>query len=91
MTKVDFIKAVANKAGFTQKDTRALFDAQNEVIADALKNGEEVTPIDGLKLYVKDVDARTCRNPQTGEAIVAPAHKAVKAKVLSTMKNLLKD
>lgn len=88
MTKNDFVKAVADAAEFTQKDTRVLLNALAEVTYKTLSAGDEVSPIDGLKLYVKDIPERTGHNPQTGEAIVIPAHKAVKAKFGVAFKTL---
>jgi nucleoid DNA-binding protein len=43
MQKTDFVKAVAEKAKMSQKDTKEIIDAALEVIADQLKAGDKVT------------------------------------------------
>ena len=43
MQKTDFVKAVAEKAKISQKDTKEVIDAALEVIADQLKAGNKVT------------------------------------------------
>lgn len=88
MMKNDFVKAVAEAAEFTQKDVRVLLDALGEVTCKALSAGEEVTLVDGLKLYVKDIPERNGHNPKTGEAMLIPAHKAVKARFGVAFKTL---
>lgn len=88
MTKNDFVKKIAETASFTQKDVRAMLSGIQDVTLAALAEGDEVTVLDGLKLYVKDVAERTARNLQTGENMVIPAHKAVKAKLGTAFKKL---
>ena len=43
MQKTDFIKAVAEKTGVSQKETKQVIDAALMVIEDTLKAGEKVT------------------------------------------------
>ena len=57
-----------------------VFDAYHEVIADAMKAGDKVVIPGVLKVEVKEMAARTGRNPQTGEEMQIPAKKAIKAK-----------
>lgn len=91
MTKTDYVKAIADKAGFTQKDIRLVLEAQKDVAYETLKTGDEVPVMDGMKLIVKDVAERTCRNPRTGDMMVSPAHKVVKGKMLSGLKTLFAE
>lgn len=64
----------------TQKERRALWDAWQDKIYDMLIDGEQVI-IPGGYLKVETRNARTGRNPQTGESIEIPARKVVKVKI----------
>lgn len=90
MNKNDFIKAVAAEAGITQKDTRDVLDAVQAVVYEAMKNGDSVKIIDSVTLSGKEVGERTARNPQTGEAVVVPAHMAPKCKFGAVVKAYIK-
>ena len=71
MKKSEFIRAIADKTGFTQKDTREVLNAVQEVTYENLKNGEDVTVMDGLTLTRAFRDEHTARNPRTGEKFTA--------------------
>lgn len=80
MTKAEFVEKFAEKTGMSKKDAAAAVDAYHAVIADAVKAGDKVVIPGVLKVEVKDVPARTGRNPQTGETMEIAAKKAIKAK-----------
>lgn len=90
MNKAEFIKAVAEKAGFTQKDVRAVVEAQQEVIYATIPT-EEVKIIDGVTLVTEERAARQGRNPQTGEAIDIPAKRVPKCKFGSKLKTVVAE
>ena len=75
MNKGELIKAMAEKAGFTQKDAAAAYDAFVEVVTDAMKAGEKVQLIGFGTFEVKNVAAKTGINPQTKEKVSIPACK----------------
>lgn len=75
MNKGEFIKALADKAGFTQKTAGEAYEAFVEVITDALKSGEKVQLIGFGTFEVKDVPAKTGINPQTKAKVNIPACK----------------
>ena len=75
MNKGELIKAVAEKAGFSQKDAAAAYDAIVAVVTDALKAGEKVQLVGFGTFEVKDVPAKTGINPQTGAAVEIAACK----------------
>jgi DNA-binding protein HU-beta len=87
MKKAEFIKAVAEKVGKSQKEVAAVVEAVEEVIFEVLKNGQEVK-FAGVKFVVETAPARKARNPRTGETIEIPARKVVKVKKLSALKKL---
>ena len=84
MTKTELITAVAESTGTTKKDAERIVNATFETIAAQLAAGEKVQ-IAGFGIFeTKDREARTGRNPITGEAVQiaakrAPAFKAGKA------------
>ena len=75
MNKGELIKAIANKADFSQKDAAAAYEAVIAAITDALKAGEKVQLVGFGTFEVKDVPAKTGINPQTKETVKIPACK----------------
>lgn len=86
MTNSELIKAVANRANFTQSDTKVLLRNFVEVMTEAAAAGEEIRISDFGKFFVKERPARTGVNPQTGEHIEITASKAVKFKASKALK-----
>ena len=84
MKKVELVEAVASKANLTKADALRALDATVEVLTDALAKGDRI-PLVGFGTFaVSRREARTGRNPQTGEEIkieaaTTPAFKAGKA------------
>ena len=75
MKKADFIKAVAEKAGTTKKNTDAVLAATLSTIREALKKGDTVPFLRFGTFKLSARAARMGRNPQTGKAIQIPASK----------------
>ncbi len=75
MQKTDFIKAVAERTGVSQKETRTVVDAALDVIAEALKRGEKVTLTGFGTFEVRQRQEREGVNPQTRAKIKIPATK----------------
>ena len=75
MNKGELIKAIAEKAGFTQKDAAAAYDAFLCSLTEALKAGEKVQLVGFGNFEVKDVPAKTGINPQTKEKVEIAACK----------------
>ena len=84
MNKTELIAAVAEKAGMTKKDTECVVSATLETIVATLGNGDKIQ-LPGFGTFeVKHREARTGRNPKTGEAMEiaatnVPSFKAGKA------------
>lgn len=84
MTKTELIAAVAERTGTTKKDAERVVNAAFEVIAAELAKGEKVQ-IAGFGIFeTRQREARTGRNPLTGESIQiaatrTPAFKPGKA------------
>ena len=75
MNKGDLIVAIANQAGFTQKDADDAYKAFVAVVTDALKRGEDVALAGFGTFKVKAKAARKGINPKTKETIDIPACK----------------
>ena len=75
MNKGELIKAIADKAGFTQKDAAAAYDALIEAVTEALKAGDKVQLVGFGTIEVKEVAAKTGINPQTKAPVEIPACK----------------
>ena len=84
MNKAEFISAIAEAAGSSKSDATAHVEAMINVVTDTLKSDDQVTLVGFGTFLAKKRDARTGRNPRTGETIqikasTVPACKAGKA------------
>lgn len=75
MNKGELIKAIAEKAGFTNKDAAAAYEAFVDVVTEALKAGEKVQLVGFGTIEVKEVAAKVGINPQTKEKVSIAACK----------------
>jgi DNA-binding protein HU-beta len=90
MQKTDFIKAVADKSGTTQKATADVVNAALAVISETLASGEKVTLTGFGTFEVRERQAREGVNPQTRAKISIPASKTPGFSASSTLKDALK-
>ena len=89
MTKQDLIKAVSAASSTTQADTERALNALAAAVSAQLKAGDEVT-LPGIgKLKAVHKEARTGRNPQTGEAVEIAAKTVVKFVAAKSLKDSL--
>ena len=91
MNKGELIKAMAEKAGFSQKDAACAYDAFVAVVTDALKAGDKVQLIGFGSFEVKDVPAKTGINPRTQETVKIPACKKPVMKFGKAYKDMLNN
>ena len=75
MNKGELIKAMADKAGFSQKDASIAYEAFVEIVTRALQAGDKVQLAGFGSFEVKEVAAKTGINPKTGEKVEIPASK----------------
>lgn len=79
MTKQEFIALYQEKMGIeTKKETERLVNGFFATLEEVLVKGDDLSVIGFGKFEVTTQNARTCRNPKTGEAINVPAKKVVK-------------
>ena len=87
MNKTELIAAVAAKTELTKKDTEATIAATLDVITEALAKGDKVA-LAGFGIFeVKTREARTGRNPRTGETMEIAASKAPSFKAYNGLKD----
>lgn len=91
MTKADLIEGLANKLGLNRIDAEKAVNFVLDDIIAALKQGERVN-ISGFGTFsVSDRNARTGRNPKTGETIEISASRSAKFKPGKQLKDSLND
>ena len=73
MNKTELIAEVANKAGLSRKDAEKALAAVIDTITAALVAGDKVQLVGFGTFETKQREARTGRNPRSGETIEIPA------------------
>ena len=73
MNKSELVKAIAEKAKITQKESAEVLDAVVKTIQEALADGEKVQIIGFGSFEVRDRKERKVKSPATGQEIVVPA------------------
>ena len=75
ITKLDAIDYISDETGLTKKDSREAFEALLDFVKNNLKEEKKVNFIGFGSFEVRERNARTGRNPQTGEEIKIPKRK----------------
>ena len=91
MNKGELIKAMADKAGFTNKDAAIAYDAFIATITEALKAGEKINLVGFGSFEVKEVAAKTGINPQTKAPVEIPACKKPVMKFGKAYKDMINE
>jgi DNA-binding protein HU-beta len=90
MTKQELIDAIAShnrNTGTSKTAIQFVLEALGDVTTKALKSGGEVT-VPGIgKLSVQRKEARTGRNPKTGESLEIPAKNVPKFSAAKALKD----
>ena len=91
MNKKELIKAIAEEKGMTQKAATEIVDTVIEAILAGMKEDKIVDIFGFAKFEAVYKEARECRNPQTGEAMMTTAGYSPKVKFSSKVKTYLND
>ncbi|WP_018954191.1 HU family DNA-binding protein [Thioalkalivibrio sulfidiphilus] len=75
MNKSELIDAIAASSDLPKAQAARAVDAMIDVISSALKNGDQVTIVGFGTFLVREREARSGRNPRTGETIQIAASK----------------
>ena len=89
MNKAQLIQKIAENGNMTKKDAEVALNAVVAAIADAVAAGEKVQVSGFGSFDVKARDARTGRNPKTGEAVEIAASKRVVFSAAQALKDKL--
>jgi len=91
MNKAELVSAIAEKAEITKKLTSKFIDAFTEAVTDGLTTDGKVVISKFVSFEVKQMDARTGRNPKTGETVSIPEKKKVACKFSSLLKEKINN
>ena len=89
MTKAQLVDFIADKADLTKADAARALEATMEGIIEGLKESDKVTLVGFGTFTAKKREARTGRNPQTGEAVQIPARVVPGFKAGNKLKDAL--
>ncbi len=87
MNKAELSSSIAEKSGLSQADAKAALDALIESVTEGLADGDRISLVGFGSWSVEQRDARTGRNPRTGEAIQIAAKKVIKFKAGAALNN----
>ena len=86
MNKAELIDAISTDTSLPKKDVDAVIKSFTSIVTSALSN-KEIVQLTGFGTFeTSEREARTGRNPATGEEIQIAASTSVKFKVGSTLK-----
>ena len=91
MNKAELVSAVAEKTGFSKKDSEKALSAILETITETLKTGDKVQLVGFGVFETKERAARTGRNIKTKEPIEIPASKTPVFKAGKTLKEIVAE
>lgn len=89
MNKGEFIKSIATKAEFTNKQAEVAYNAFVETVAEALREGDQINLAGFGTFTIKERAAREGINPLTKEKISIPASKVPALKFGKSFKDTL--
>ncbi len=80
MNKAELVAKIAEDAGISKGQANSALDSFVDAVTKTLKSGDKVTLVGFGTFSVSKRQARTGRNPQTGEAIKIKAKKVARFK-----------
>ncbi len=91
MTKIDIIRNVNEKLGFSKKDSATIVESVFEIMKDNLSRGEKIKISGFGNFVVKEKNSRRGRNPQTGEEIEISSRRVLNFKASQVLRKALND
>ncbi len=89
MTKAEIVELIAEKTGFTIKETKIVVDQFLEEVKQLL-SGDNHLEIRGFGTFrVKNYKSRKARNPKTNDEVNVPARRKALFKVSKDLNKLL--
>lgn len=90
MNKADIINKVHEVLGGTKADAERAVETVFDSITGAMKDGEQVSVAQFGIFEGKMREARTARNPRTGESVPVPAMRVPKFRAAKGLKDAVK-
>lgn len=90
MNKSELVAAIANETGVTKKDIELVIRSLTNTVTAELKNGGKVQIPDLGSFKAAKREARTVRNPRTGESMQSPACTVAKFTAAKALKDAVK-
>lgn len=87
MNKAELIGSIAEKSGLSKAEAGRALDAFVGSVTEGLSNGERISLVGFGSWSVDHREARTGRNPRSGEAIQIAAKNVVKFKPGASLSN----
>ncbi len=87
MKKADLVDAIASKTNVPKAQAQVIVEDIFELIADGLAKGDKIDLRGFGTFSVRQSEARTGRNPQTGEPLTIPARKVPNFKAGKELKD----
>ncbi len=91
MTKIDIIKNVNEKLGFSKKDSAAIVESVFDVMKENLSRGEKIKISGFGNFVVKKKNSRRGRNPQTGQEIEITSRRVLNFKASQVLRRALNE
>ena len=91
MTKIDIIKNVNEKLGFSKKDSAAIVESVFDVMKENLSRGEKIMISGFGNFVVKKKNSRRGRNPQTGQEIEITSRRVLNFKASQVLRRALNE
>lgn len=89
MNKTELVAAIAEKAEISKKDAEKALSAFVSSVSDALISGDKVQLVGFGTFEVRTREARTGKNPRTGEVIQISASKVPAFKAGKALKDII--
>ncbi len=90
MNKADIISQVHEVLGGNKTEAEKAVNKVFEVITNAMKDGDQVSIAQFGIFEAKKREARTARNPRTGESVPVPAMNVPKFRAAKSLKDTVK-
>ena len=87
MNKTELVAAMAKETNLSKKDVEAVLKSFTDVVASELKKGGKIQLVGFGTFEVRNREARTGKNPQTGEPMTISACNAPKFKAGKALKD----
>ena len=91
MNKNELLEKVSSASGLSKKQSEAAINAFLDTLTDVLKAGDKIS-LKGFGTFeVRTREARTGRNPRTGETMEIAASKVPSFKASTALKNVVNN